>query len=215
MKKNPEKESIGKQSRAFPIETELNRRKEFSDREVGITHPDLSSFIRLTDQGDIEIFAAPGVGIVISSRSKSISFFGDNVKLFTKEDGLRWNNFNFNYAASNYIEPTLVKINEKTIHSAINGVYHFLGSLSSIDEEERQKPITIIPDYGFSKDLNIPEQKYSSLNSLEDLTAEQAALVEAYSTSYSRNHMELIVKFLKEGYDFQVSHKKALKETNE
>ena len=45
--------------RGFPVEKELTKRKKFSEREVGFTHPDNNSFLRLNDQGDIEIFAAP------------------------------------------------------------------------------------------------------------------------------------------------------------
>lgn len=215
MIRKDEKRSISQQSRAFPVEAELNRRKEFSDREVGLTHPDLSSFIRLNDQGDIEIFAAPGLGIVISSRSKSISFFADNIKMFTKEDGLRWNSYNFNYAASNYVEPTLVKINMNSVHSAINGVHHFLNRLSDIDEQEDKNSITISAEYGFSKDSQIPKQSFSSIDDYEGLNSEQIALVEAYSSSYSQNHIGLLIKYLKAGYEFQIAHQKALKENNE
>lgn len=214
MYRKDEKESISKQTRSFPVEVELNRRKEFSDREVGITHPDLSSFIRLNDQGDIEIFAAPGVGIVISSRSKSISLFGDSVRLITKEDGLRWNNYNFNYAASNYIEPTLIKLNKDSIHSAINGIHHFLSNLSSV-QEESANPVTISPEYTFAGDMRIPNQDSSLTDDFEGLNEEQIALIEAYSSSYSQAHISLIIKYLKDGYEFQQAHKKTLRELNE
>lgn len=206
-----EKNSISKQTRAFPVEVELNKRKEFSDREVGITHPDLSSFIRLNDQGDIEIFAAPGVGIIISSRSKSISLFGDSVRLMTKEDGLRWNSYNFNYAASNYIEPTLIKINKDSIHSAINGIHHFLSNLSSV-QEESVNSVTISPEYIFGGDAQIPNQNSSLSDDFQGLNEEQIALVEAYSSSYSQAHISLIIKYIKDGYEFQQAHQKALRE---
>lgn len=214
MYRKNEKDSISRQTRSFPVEVELNRRKEFSDREVGITHPDLSSFIRLNDQGDIEIFAAPGVGIIISSRSKSISFFGDSVRLITKEDGFRWNNYNFNYAASNYIEPTLVKLSKDSVHSAINGIHHFLSNLSSV-QEEGANPVTISPEYTFSGDIGIPNQNSSLTDDFEGLNEEQIALIEAYSSSYSQAHIGLIVKYLKTGYEFQQAHQKALRELNE
>ena len=138
---------INYQDSPIPVSSEIKKRKEFSDREVGLSHPDLSSFIRLNDQGDIEIFATPGIGIIISARSKSISFFGDSVRINTKEDGLRWNSYNFNYAASSYIEPTLVKINHNLIHSAQNGVSYYLDSDKKYDQEEKQKPITITGEY--------------------------------------------------------------------
>ena len=69
---------------SFPVDTELNRRSQFSQREVGLTHPDTSSFLRLNDEGDIEIFAAPGVGIVISASSNTISFFAEKVRFFLR-----------------------------------------------------------------------------------------------------------------------------------
>jgi hypothetical protein len=46
--------------------SETNKRTSFSQREVGFNHPDTPSFVRLSDSGDIEIFAAPGVGLVIN-----------------------------------------------------------------------------------------------------------------------------------------------------
>jgi hypothetical protein len=60
-----------RQSNTAPLNRVLKSRKEFSDREVGLTHPDMSSFIRLNDNGDIEIFAAPGIvmGLSLSSWS--------------------------------------------------------------------------------------------------------------------------------------------------
>lgn len=202
------------QKHSFPIEKEISKRREFSDREVGVTHPDLASFIRLNDQGDIEIFAAPGIGIVISARSKSISFFGDSIRFFTKEDGLRWNNYNFNYSASTYIEPTLVKINPKTIHTAVNGMQHFLSQIPTINEEQlNENVVTINPEYLFGdKPVQPPSQEYSSIDNLSGLSMEHIALVEAYSTTFSIRHMDYVVKLLKEGYEFQQAHQKALRD---
>ena len=195
-------------------DVELKKRKEFSDREVGITHPDLQSFIRLNDQGDIEIFASPGVGIIISSRSKSISIFGDSIRFFTKDDGLRWNSYNFNYAASNYIEPTLVKVNPKTIHSANNKVSYYLDLLKDYEDKEDQNTVTINSEYGFNPDNDVPSQTLMPENDFTGLTTEQIGLIEAYSTDYPKEHIDLIIKFLKEGLNFNQAHERALRETN-
>ena len=195
-------------------DVELKKRKEFSDREVGITHPDLQSFIRLNDQGDIEIFASPGVGIIISSRSKSISIFGDSIRFFTKDDGLRWNSYNFNYAASNYIEPTLVKVNPKTIHSANNKVSYYLDLLKTYEDKEDQTPITISGEYGFNPDDDVPSQTLMPESDMTGLTTEQIGLIEAYSTDYPKEHIDLIIKFLKEGLNFSQAQERALRETN-
>jgi len=204
-----------KQESNFPVESEVQKRKEFSDREVGLTHPDLSSFIRLNDQGDIEIFAAPGVGIVISGRSKSISLFGDQIRMHCNEDGLRWNNYNFNYSSSDYSEPTLVKLNYKNIHSAQNGISYYLDRMNDLEDQENQKTITISGDYGFNQEQIIPQQTYTSEDNLSDLTFEQVGLLEAYSSNYSKEHIDLMVKYIREGLTFDQSHLRALREMNE
>lgn len=212
------KESINRdnyQNNTIPIGVEVRKRKEFSDREVGLTHPDLSSFIRLNDRGDIEIFVAPGVGIVLSAKSKSISFFSDSVRFFTKEDGLRWNSYNFNYCASSYIEPTLVKINHKNIHSATNGVAYYLNNADTYRDQEEQMPITIVGEYGFSKKEEPVQQIYQSDYSLDGLTDEQIGLLEVYRTDYSKEHILLMINFIKAGSTFEQAHVLALKETNE
>jgi hypothetical protein len=205
----------GRQEINFPVEAEVQKRREFSDREVGLTHPDLSSFIRLNDQGDIEIFAAPGVGIVISSRSKSISLFGDEIRLHCKEDGLRWNNYNFNYSSSDFSEPTLVKMNYKNIHSAQNGISYYLDRMNELEDQEKQKTITISGEYGFNEEQVIPQQVYSSENDLSDLTFEQVGLLEAYSSTYSKEHIDLMIKYIREGLSFDQSHQRALRDSNE
>ena len=204
-----------KQEMNFPVESEVQKRKEFSDREVGLTHPDLSSFIRLNDQGDIEIFAAPGVGIVISGRSKSISLFGDQIRMHCNEDGLRWNNYNFNYSSSDYSEPTLVKLNYKNIHSAQNGISYYLDRMNDLEDLENQKTITISGDYGFNEEQIIPQQTYTSEDNLSDLTFEQIGLLEAYSSNYSKEHIDLMVKYIREGLTFDQAHLRALREMNE
>jgi hypothetical protein len=212
------KESIDRdnyQNNTIPIGNEIKKRKEFSDREVGLTHPDLSSFIRLNDRGDIEIFVAPGVGIVLSAKSKSISFFSDSVRFFTKEDGFRWNSYNFNYCASSYIEPTLVKINHKNIHSATNGVAYYLNNANTYRDQEEQIPITIVGEYGFSQKEQHVQQIYQSDYSLDGLTDEQIALLEIYRTDHSKEHILLMIEYIKAGSTFEQAHVLASKETNE
>ena len=72
---------------------EMDIRKTFSQREVGFNHPDNSSFIRLTDAGDIEIFATPGVGIVINGTTKTISFFADKTVTMGEGGVILTNNY--------------------------------------------------------------------------------------------------------------------------
>jgi hypothetical protein len=200
---------------SFPVEAELKNRKQFSEREVGLTHPDLNSFIRLTDQGDIELFAAPGIGIVISGRSKSISLFGDSIRIMCKEDGLRWNKFNFNYASSAFMEPTLVEINYKEIHSAQNGAAYYLDTLKMIEKEEKNNPITIMAENNYSTDQKIMSQDIISDDDISDLSYENRGLLEAYASSYNREHMLLIVKYLRTGSSFDEAHRKAEEDLSE
>lgn len=199
---------------SFPVEKEIKRRREFSDREVGLTHPDLTSFIRLNDQGDIEIFAVPGVGMIISGKSKTISLFADSIRFFSKEDGLRWNSYNFNYSSSSYFEPTLVKIDYNQIHSAQNETSYYLNSIALIEEQESQIPITITAENKFSTKTDSPEQVIVSDDDVSDLTFEQIGLLEAYSSSFSQDHIRLIISYLRKGLSFEQSHQEALKELN-
>jgi len=193
----------------YSPKNEMKRRQEFSDREVGLTHPDLSSFIRLNDAGDIEIFVGPEVGIIISAKSNTISFFADTVKINTKEDGLKWNTYNFNYAATTYREPTLVKINKKKVHSAIGSVSYYLDNIATLEEEERQKTVTINNDYGFSSDSEqslIPDQVYEPKINYDGLTENQIGLLQIYVNDYSENHIQRVIDLVKNGYSVEESH---------
>lgn len=130
---------------------EIGKRKSFSTREVGFTHPDNSSFIRLTDAGDIEIFAAPGVGLVISGSTRTISIFADNIRFHTKEDGLKWNSMDFNHSADSFAEPALVKSNPDHYNPAYINIDSIIDSLSSLIKEQEQQDgntsVTIDGDY--------------------------------------------------------------------
>lgn len=88
----------------------LSLQDNYSDREVGITHPDVSSFIKLRDNGDVEIVTGEGVGIIMNRNNKSISFFGDHIRFLTREDdtGMRWNKIAFNPKATSFNEPAFV-----------------------------------------------------------------------------------------------------------
>ena len=130
---------------------ELNRRKNFSQREVGLTHPDNPSFMRLTDSGDIEIFSAPGVGIVINGSTKTISLFADNIKFYTKEDGLKWNSMEFNHSATLFSEPALVSANDKSYNPAFLNMDHYIKNLDLIDKEDSQQAVTINGTYGYKQ----------------------------------------------------------------
>jgi len=94
------------QDKPFDI---INNQNKFGEREVGITHPDKHGFIKIADNGDIQIMAAEGLGIIISASQRCIFLVGDVVKFLTKEDeGLRFNNLAFNAKATTYSEPALI-----------------------------------------------------------------------------------------------------------
>jgi hypothetical protein len=107
----------------------LNKQNTFNIREVGVTHPDLSSFIRLADNGDVYVMADETTGIIISANQRSIILVGDTVKFFTKEDeGLRWNKLAFNAKATKYSEPTFI-FPKQTTTSIYDGIDDFIGDL--------------------------------------------------------------------------------------
>ena len=135
--------------------------------------------------------------------------------MFTKEDGLRWNTYNFNYSASSYIEPTLVKINNKSIHSAQNGVSYYLDLAKKYDQEEKQKPITITGEYGFAPPVDQLKQEYQSEYSIDGLTNEQIGLLEIYQSDHSKEHILYMIGLMKEGASFEQAHQLALEEIDE
>ena len=98
-------------------------RNSFSRTEVGLTHPHSPSFIKLNDNGCIEIFAKEGLGIVIDPGTNSINFFADHVKFFTKDlDGMRWNKLSFNHKATRYTEPVFVNYETDETMNIYRGV---------------------------------------------------------------------------------------------
>lgn len=95
----------------------------FSGREVGITHPDVPGFLRIKDNGDIEVVAGEGLAIVMSPKNGSITFVADSVNFMTRPDGFKWNHVAFNDRATTFTEPTFIfkepKLNAYDIHEGI------------------------------------------------------------------------------------------------
>lgn len=105
----------------------LSQQSKFSGRDVGITHPDNSSFIRIASNGNIFIMSQDNLGIIINSAQQSITLVGDTVKFLTNDDeGLLWNKLAFNSKASKYSEPTFIfpKQQQSSLYA---GVDHFVG----------------------------------------------------------------------------------------
>lgn len=106
----------------------LGQQDQFGGREVGITHPDRSSFIKLSDNGDIEIIAGEGLGIILNLGRRSITFMADQVKFMTHNDaGFRWNQVALNPNATSFNEPAFTNVSEDKVKvDLFKGVSHFL-----------------------------------------------------------------------------------------
>jgi hypothetical protein len=67
----------------------------------------------------------------------------------------------------------------------------------------------------FSTREIIPQQTFISYEDVSDLSFEEIGLLEAYSSSYSNEHINLILKYIRQGMTFDQAHIQASKETNE
>lgn len=104
----------------------MSEQSMFSPTEVGITHPYTNAFIRLTDDGDIELVAGPGLAMILHPQNRSLTIVADSVKFVTKEQGgLRWNKFAFNPQADQFQEPALIPWNEETVSTLFSDLDDF------------------------------------------------------------------------------------------
>jgi hypothetical protein len=192
----------------FDENYEIKRRNEFSDREVGITHPDNSSFIRVSDGGAIEIFACPGVGIVVNPNTRSVSIFADSIKFYSKEDdGLRWNSMSFNPASDVYNEPSLVKTNPFANNPAYYDSVKYLNNLEQLDQSEADIPVTIGGEYGFNPTVEPVESP--SDNSQENyFSPELKALIDGFARVNSDSSVQRLISLIRSGYSFSQSLEK-------
>ncbi len=192
---------------------ELRKRNTFSRREVGLTHPDTSAFVRLNDRGEVEIFAGEELGIIISPSSRSISIFADVVKIVTKEDyGLRWNNMSFNYSGDTFNEPSLVKTNEKEINSGFNYANYYLEALTDLEVLEKEtNVVTISGEYGFSK--NPVDSESNSITMVSGkISEEDYALLKEYSFTNSQEKVDYMKKLLESGFTFNQAREKTMRD---
>jgi hypothetical protein len=197
----------------FNESDELSKRNTFSKREVGLTHPDTSSFIKLTDRGDIEIFAGEELGIIISPSSGSISIFADVLKIYSKEDdGVRWNNMSLNYASDEYSEPALVKTSKKNINSGFNYADYYLNSLDDFDELESDNNIvTIQGEYAF-RDSRPNTGSLSSFQNRSNITPENTVLLKEYALTNNQDRVDYMKKLLESGYSFDQAREKTTRD---
>jgi hypothetical protein len=202
------------QSAYFNEAEELKNRNSFSRREVGLTHPDTSAFIRLSDRGDIEIFSGEELGIVISPSSRSISIFADVVKIYSKEDnGLRWNNMSLNYASDIYNEPALVKTSEKEINSGFNYADYYLNLLDEFDPiETGSNVVTIDGEFGFRQPQEDVREESPYENEPTNISEENLNLLKEYSLTNSQEKIQYMKDLLSIGFTFSQAREKTLRD---
>lgn len=198
----------------FNESNEIKKRTTFSRREVGLTHPDTSAFIRLSDRGDIEIFAGEEIGIIISPSSGSISLFADVVKIFTKEDnGLRWNNMSLNYASDEYNEPTLIKTSEKEINSGFNYADYYLDLLDTLDQVEKDTSVvTIDGEFAFRDSQNEVREESPYKNSASGISEDYLILLNEYALTNSQEKVNYMKSLLELGFTFNQAREKTLRD---
>jgi hypothetical protein len=197
----------------FNESEELRKRTTFSRREVGLTHPDTSAFVRLNDRGEVEIFAGEELGIVISPSTRSISIFADVVKIVTKEDyGLRWNNMSFNYSGDEFSEPSLVKTSQKEINSGFNYANYYLESLDDFELFDKEtNVVTISGEYGFSKNPDDLNSRSAAVISGK-ISEEDYALLKEYGLTNSQEKVDYIKKLLESGFTFSQAREKTMRD---
>lgn len=207
MIQNNEEDSV--KSNVFDEGMELKRRKEFSNREVGITHPDHKGFIRIADSGEIEIFAAPGIGLILNPNTRSVSIVADSIKFFCRDDdGLRWNDKSFNPASDVYNEPALLKTNDFLNNPAYYRSNYYLNNLQQFTQNQEQSPITIMGEYGLGLNLGNDAPITSDPNKL---TLEQKNLIDTYAKTHTESEVALLIEFMSNGYTFDESLDKVAK----
>lgn len=80
----------------------------YGSNEVGLVHPNRNSFIRIRDNGDIEISATDGCSIILSATQRTVIVNADEVRFSTNVGGFSWNKAKFNDNALSFKEPALV-----------------------------------------------------------------------------------------------------------
>lgn len=195
-------EELPNASKPFNEALELQKRTEFSHREVGLTHPDNNGFIRITDSGSIEVFAAPGIGLIINPNTRSISFYADSIKFYSREDdGLRWNEKSFNPAADVYNEPALLKTSDFSNNPAYHKVAYYLNNIQEIEQNQANNPITIAGRYALGTQAN---EQISSINS-SGFSVEQSTLIDNFAQNHTPEETETLKNLMSFGYSYQDS----------
>ena len=124
--------------------------EKFTGSEVGLIHAANGSYIRLRDNGDMEVMADEGLGFIMHANTKSITFLADKIRFLTQDtEGLQWNKKAFNNKAVEFQEPTLLDIDTDEHMTLYKGVEHFLHDFSKEGDDGFQ----VVPEL----EVNDPE----------------------------------------------------------
>ena len=65
--------------------------------EIALKHPDTDAIVKLTDDGFIDIFAGPQLGVRVDPNTNSINLFGDTVNVISNQFNIRTKPYGFNW----------------------------------------------------------------------------------------------------------------------
>ncbi len=106
--------------------------ERFNLRELGLNHPDNKSFIKIADNGDVEISAGPGISIILHPHNRSITFVADSIKMLVRDhDGVKINDLILNTDATNYSEPTFLESDPVDMSYFYDGTVEFVQNLDN------------------------------------------------------------------------------------
>lgn len=84
-------------------ESEDEKDQMIGPDEIALRHPKTGAIVKLSDDGCIDIFGGPTLGLRMDPNTNSLNFFGETINLLgkqvnieTKPNGLSWNNYAFN-----------------------------------------------------------------------------------------------------------------------
>lgn len=146
---------------------QLAQQNTFSTREVGVNHPDTPGYIRLTDQGDIQLMADDGLGIIINYKYRSITIMADTVRFQTTDnEGLAWNTNFFNPAATTFSQATLLPGTGANVKNVFDGTENYYSSGNNITNN-------VVPVPGAS---NVPTVQSQDLSQVKQQTSSDTGL---------------------------------------
>lgn len=156
----------------------VDSQDRFSRTETGLKHPNIEDlFVRLRDNGDLELVAGEGLAIVLHPSNRSITFIADHINFITQSDeGLRWNHVAFNSRAVSFHEPTFIAKNDEQLDAyntyegldvftdgngdfgSAAGITDRSGNRITLEEYAAQKQEAGDPE--IQEEINLPEEYF-------------------------------------------------------